>query len=342
MNFRFITLCMALAFLAGMTITSNAQNLTDEANTLIRNLSEPLKERMLFSLNDEERMNFHFVPRQRKGINLHDLNEKQRDLAFALIRSSLSDEGLRKTTEIMALENVLYKIENNKFKWPDGSPGRDPLNYYFSIFGTPSDTGFWGWRFEGHHVSLNFMLNDNKIVSSTPSFFGTNPAKVDVEGFDKIEVLKLESDLGFRLLGSMSDEQMKIVRFSEEAPGNIFSGANRTATALEPKGLMYPAMTTDQKAIFMDLLNVYIDNYELGFSKRLRAKIEAAGIENLSFSWAGSLTAGSGHYYRIQGPSLLIEFDNTQNNANHIHSAVRDLTNDFAEDLLKQHYENHH
>ncbi|MCA6075116.1 DUF3500 domain-containing protein [Fulvivirga sedimenti] len=342
MNYRFIPLCIALTLTAGSAITSYAQNLAAEANTLIRNLSEPLKERMLFSLNDEERMNFHFVPRERKGINFHDLNESQQDMAFSLIRSSLSDEGLRKTTEIMALENVLYKIENNRFKWPDGSPGRDPLNYFFSIFGTPSDTGFWGWRFEGHHISLNFMLNDNQIVSSTPSFFGTNPAKVDVEGFDKIEVLKLESDLGFRLLGTMSDEQMKIVRFSEEAPEGIFSGANRTATALEPRGILYPSMTQDQQEIFMDLLNVYIDNYELGFSKRLRAKIEAAGIDNLSFSWAGSLTEGSGHYYRIQGPSLLIEFDNTQNNANHIHSVVRDLTNDFAEDLLKQHYENHH
>ena len=333
-------LLLALSIFCSTTVPG--QNLTSEATSFIDGLSVDLQQKLLFELNDEERKNFHFVPRERKGINFHDMNENQQDLAFALIRYSLSDEGLRKTTEIMALENVLYKIENNRFKWPDGSPGRDPLNYFFSIFGTPSETGFWGWRFEGHHVSLNFMLNDNKIVSSTPSFFGTNPAKVDVEGFDKTEVLKLESDLGFKLLGSFSDEQMKIVRFSDEAPGKIFSGADRTATALKPEGLSYPAMTPDQQRIFMDLLNVYIDNYELGFSERLRSKIETAGIDNLTFSWAGSLEAGSGHYYRIQGPSLLIEFDNTQNNANHVHSVVRDLTNDFAEDLLKQHYENHH
>jgi hypothetical protein len=155
-------------------------------------------------------------------------------------------------------------------------------------------------------------------------------------------VLKQETDLGFTLVNSLSTAQMKAAVVSQEAPADIITGNNRKAELQEPKGLGYTDMTDPQKKLLMQLLNVYVKNYQLGFSKRLMDKVAKAGIENLSFAWAGSLQPGAGHYYRIQGPMLLIEYDNTQNNANHVHTVVRDLTSDFAEDILREHYQKDH
>jgi hypothetical protein len=285
----------------------------------------------------------NFVPIKRKGPTFHNFNEEQKNSAIQLLKASISEEGYRKASEIMELEKALYKIENNQNYVPDGTTSyRDPLNYHFCIFGNPSDKGFWGWRFEGHHLSLNFTSSENKIVSSTPSFMGTNPAIVNVEGFEHKQVLKLETELGFKLVNSLSKEQLKVARFSETAPREIITENHRNAHNIEPKGISYSDFSDSQKATFMELLNVYINNYEDGFAEEFRNKITKAGIENLSFAWAGGLKPGEGHYYRIQGPMLLIEYDNTQNNANHVHSVVRDLTNDWADDLLKEHYHDHH
>lgn len=316
-------------------ITASAQDLSNLANEFLNSLTPQLESRTLFELDNEERYNMNFVPTRRKGPNFHDLNGAQKKAALALLKASLSQEGYRKSREIMELETVLFQIENN-------NPGRDALDYHFCIFGEPAGDSFWGWRFEGHHLSLNFTSDNNKIVSSTPSFMGTNPAIVNVQGFDRKQVLQQETELGFALVNSLDKTQLAIARFSENAPREIITGTQRKVKNIEPRGIYYSALTADQQKAFMKLLNVYIDNYELGYAEDLRAKIIAQGIDNLSFAWAGSLKPGKGHYYRIQGPTLLIEYDNIQNNANHVHSVVRDLTNDYAEDLLRKHYQKDH
>jgi hypothetical protein len=140
----------------------------------------------------------------------------------------------------------------------------------------------------------------------------------------------------------LSEDQLKVARFSETAPREIITGTKVKVDGIEPKGISFNGLSEDQKGVFMNLLNEYINNYQFGFAKTLREKIEKAGIDNLYFAWAGGMERGIGHYYRIQGPMLLIEYDNTQNNANHVHSVVRDLTNDFAEDILRAHYEKEH
>jgi hypothetical protein len=318
------------------------QDLYQKANAFLNSLSPEIRSKAYFTMNDPERYNIQFVPISRKGASFHDFNDEQKELALELLRASLSNEGYRKSTQIIELEKVLIVVENNKNKMPDGSPMRDPLKYYLCIFGDPSNNNFWGWRFEGHHLSLSFTSNDNQIVSSTPSFFGSNPAIVDVKGFDHQEVLKLETDLGFKLVNSLNEEQLAIARFSDTAPREIITRNNKTAENIEPRGISFNQFEGTQKEIFLDLLNVYIDNYEVDYKETLRERIQLAGVENLTFAWAGSLDPGAGHYYRIQGPMLLIEYDNTQNNANHVHSVVRDLSNDFAEDLLKAHYQNDH
>lgn len=339
MTLKNLSALLTLVLLPGFM---NAQELHQKANTFLNTLSPGLKAKTLFSFEDPERFNMNYVPVHREGPTFHDFNETQQQAALDLLKTSLSKEGFKKSTEIMELEKVLVIIENNQGKMPDGSPMRDPLNYHFSIFGKPALTGFWGWRFEGHHISFNFTSTRGRIVSSTPSFLGSNPGIVGISEQKGKQVLKLETDLGFTLINSMNPEQLKMAKFSDRAPYDIITGNKRKVEQIELKGIRYTSLNAGQKANFIKLLNVYLDNYEFGFAKTFREKINKAGIDNLYFGWAGSLKPGAGHYYRIQGPVLLIEYDNVQNNANHVHTVVRDLTNDYAEDLLKEHYHREH
>ncbi len=328
-----------LIFLA-VSLRCDAQtgDLSVSANALLKLMDDELKSKIQFKFDDAERFNRHFVPRDRAGVSLHDLSQAQFEAALQLLKVSLSVQGYKKATDVMALENVLREVENRAVD--DGY--RDPKKYYFSIFGSPSEDHPWGWRLEGHHLSLNFSAVNNKLESSTPSFFGSNPATVPSGERKGDQILKNESALGFSLVNSFSSAQLKSVLISEDAYPDILSGNKRKAALLNPTGISFREMDEGQKKMFMALLDVYVKNYELGFSSTLMNKIKKAGIENLSFGWAGSLKPGSGHYYRIQGPMLLIEFDNTQDNANHIHTVVRDLTNDFAEDILREHYAKDH
>lgn len=312
--------------------------LEDKAKHFLSLLDETQTSKARYDFSDEERYNWHFVPRERNGISMNDLNEKQRQAALDILKASLSERGYQKASSIMALENILREVENRSAD----DKYRDPLNYYITIFGEPSKDSVWAWRFEGHHLALNFSSADNIIVSSTPTFWGSNPAIVRSGKYTGRQILRQETDLGFTLVNSLNAAQMKTAVFANKAPSDIITGNQRQAALQEPKGLAFTEMNDQQKKLFLQLLNVYVKNYQLGFSKRLMEKIEQAGIGNLSFSWAGSLQPGASHYYRIQGPMLLIEYDNTQNNANHVHTVVRDLTNDFAEDILREHYQKEH
>jgi hypothetical protein len=335
---RFIKSSLIVLLLFSPSVYAQTAQLASKANEFLHMLDEAQRARTRYNFEDEERLNWHFIPRGRNGISLNDLNEKQRQAALNLLKASLSQQGYQKATNIMALENVLREVESRG----QDDKYRDPLNYYFTVFGSPETEDVWGWRFEGHHISINFSASDGMLVSSTPTFWGSNPAIVRSGRETGKQVLKQETDLGFTLVNSLDMKQLKTAVFAEKAPAEIITGNQQAAGLQEPKGLAYTEMKEAQKKLFLQLLNVYVKNYQLGFSKRLMAKIEKAGIENLSFAWAGSLQPGAGHYYRIQGPMLLIEYDNTQNNANHVHTVVRDLTNDFAGDILKEHYNRDH
>jgi len=331
-------ICIALVILLNTNSLAQRADLVSKANEFLSALSVPLKAKAQYKLSDDERLNWHFVPKSRNGVSFRDFNSVQRDAALSLLKTSLSAQGYQKATAIMALENVLREVEN---RGADDNY-RDPLNYYLTIFGTPSEDEPWGWRFEGHHIALNFSSLNNRIESSTPSFFGSNPGIV-LQGNERgKQVLKAETELGFSLVNSLTPAQLKSALISETALAEIISFNSRKAVALDPIGLMHNDMSDKQKENLIKLLEVYVNNYELGFSHKLMEKIKKAGIEKLSFAWAGSLKPGTGYYYRIQGPMLLIELDNTQNNANHVHSVVRDLTNDFGEDILREHYEKEH
>jgi hypothetical protein len=332
--------CPLLFLILSATVCFGQSNkLVSRANEFLNTLDEKTKVKALLTLDNQERFNWYFVPREkREGACFKYLNIEQRQAALSLLNTSLSEVGYKKATEIMALENVLKVLENRSAD----DNYRDALNYYFIIFGNPSDTKPWAWRIEGHHVSVNFAVANGELVSSTPSFFGSNPGIVPTVEEKGKQILKQETDLGFALVNSLTSEQKTKAVISETAYPEIITGNKRKAELLNPTGIRYAELTKEQQQLFNQLINVYINNYELGFSKKLMTKILKAGIENLSFAWAGSLTVGAGHYYRIQGPMLLIEYDNTQNNANHVHTTVRDLTNDFAEDILREHYQKEH
>ena len=331
----FVTILLLLFF---QRAQAQSNVIEAKATAFLNLLDESQKGKVVYAYDEEERYNWHFVPRERNGLPFKEMNEKQHQAALALLKTCLSDQGYQKANNIIALENVLREVESR----PADDTYRDPMNYSITIFGTPAADSLWGWRLEGHHMSINFSSADGQIVSSTPTFWGSNPAVVRTGRYRGRQILKQETDLGFTLVNSLDTKQLRAAVVAEKAPSDIITGNQRKAELQEPAGLAYTEMNEQQKKLLMQLLNVYVKNYQLGFSKRLMDKIEKAGIENLSFAWAGSLQPGAGHYYRIQGPMLLIEYDNTQNNANHVHTVVRDLTNDFAEDILREHYQKEH
>lgn len=327
-------------FLLISSFFAHAQKNVVLTNTqhFLSTLTPELKSRVQYSFDDTERFNWNFVPIKRNGLTYYDFTDKQRDAAVALLKSSLSEQGFQKAMAIVNLENILKVIEKRA---PD-SRERDPLNYHYTVFGEPVEGKPWAFRFEGHHVALNFTSIGGEIISSTPSFFGSNPGIVK-EGESKgIEVLKQETKLGFELINALNPEQRSIAIFSEKAPAEIISGNKRKAVPLTPDGISFKELNKQQQTLFLKLLDEYVKNYAFGFSKKLMDKIKNAGMDNLHFAWAGSLTPGVANYYRIQGPMLLIEYDNTQNNANHVHTTIRDLKDDFAEDILREHYAKEH
>ena len=308
------------------------------ADVFLQTLSEKQKTKIQFGFDEEERYNWNYVPRSRKGVTLNEMTDKQIRYAFALLRTALSDTGFNKTNSIIQLENVLRDVENR----PANDTHRDPGNYSFSIFGNPAKDAIWGWRLEGHHIAFNFSSKDNRLVSGTPGFLGSNPAVV-LSGSEKGKyILKDEAELGFALLHSLNKEQKDKAIISNEAPGEILTAASRHAMINDPKGILYNELNSSQHQIFMQLLSIYIHRYTRSFANVMMKEIEGAGLNNLRFAWAGDQQPGIGHphYYRIQGPTLIIEYDNIQNNANHIHTVIRDLKNDFGGDELLKHYKN--
>lgn len=327
-----------LLLIATFSVHAQKDVVLTNARSFLSTLTPESKLRAQYPFDDAERFNWNFVPIKRNGLTYYDFSDKQRDAATALLKSSLSEQGYKKAMAIVNLENILMVIEKQA---PD-SRHRDPLNYHFTVFGEPAEGKPWAWRFEGHHVALNFTSIGGEVVSSTPSFFGSNPGTVKEGDSKGLEVLKEETKLGFELINSLNANQRGIAIFSEKAPAEIISGNNRKAVPLTPDGISFKELSKEQQTLFLKLLDAYIKNYAFGFSKKLMEKIKNAGIENLHFAWAGSLVPDVANYYRIQGPMLLIEYDNTQNNANHVHTTIRDLKDDFAEDILREHYAKEH
>jgi len=331
-----LLLALALPLLrssAASPVEVASNEMVQAADHWLSALTPEQKARATFELKEDERLNWHFIPRDRKGLSVKEMTPAQRHLAQALLASALSQRGFIKAATIMSLESILKDIEQGT------GPVRDPEFYYFSVFGKPTTTGNWGWRVEGHHLSLNFTLTGGRAVSVTPSFLGSNPGEVRSGPRQGLRVLAAEEDLARQLVKSLDASQSSIAILSNTAPKDVITSADRKARELTPPGLVAAKMAESQRGLLERVILEYVGRYRGELAAQDIEKIRRAGLDKVSFAWAGGTEPGQGHYYRIQGPTFLLEYNNTQNDANHIHAVWRDFNGDFGEDLLKQHYE---
>lgn len=315
--------------------------MAEVATLLISVLTPEQKAKATFSFEDEERINWHFIPRERKGLPFKEMTPQQELLAHALINTGLGFRGAAKAATIMSLEEVLYQIEGaDEAKRAAAREKRDPEKYFVSIFGTPDAKGTWGWRIEGHHLSLNFTIKDGELLRATPTFFGTNPGEVRQGNLSGLRVLGKEEDLGRELVKSLSEAQFKTALFEAIAPKEMITAAEKQVNHLKPDGLSDADMNVEQKAKLREIIREYTDRVRPEIASELWAEIDQNGP--ISFAWAGGKERGEPHYYRIQGKTFLIEYDNVQNEANHPHSVFRSFEGDFGRDVLAAHYRESH
>jgi hypothetical protein len=301
------------------------------ANAFLASLRPEQRRRALFAFEDAERLNWHFVPRERRGLPLAEMSAQQRELARDMLRAALSGRGYLTASSIIELELVLRELGENPAV-------RDPELYYFSIFGTPSPATPWGFRAEGHHLSLNFTLVRDTLIATAPAFFGANPAEVRSGSRRGLRPLADEEDIGRELVLSLDERQLRAAVIAAATPGDIVTGNAVRVDPLSPVGIRVTELRPEQAAILVRLLEVYLGRMAEPLVAHRRAALERADFRQVAFAWAGSTRAGEAHYYRIQGPSFLIEYDNTQGRANHIHTVWRDFDGDFGRDLLREHY----
>ena len=313
----------------------SAMLMTECANRFLAALDADQRARATFPFDADERMDWHYIPKPRKGLPLREMTPFQKHLASALLASGLSQNGYIKAVTIMSLEDVLRIIEN------DNGEGRNPEKYFFSVFGSPSASGPWGYRVEGHHLSQNYTVVKGEVIDG-PSFFGANPAEVRQGPRKGLRTLPGEDDLGFEVIQALDEQQQKAAIVDPTAYKEILTAASRKAALQgQPSGVTAAQMNGRQYDALRALMEEYARNVCGEMADRRIAQINQAG-RNISFAWSGGIKRGDPHYYRVQTHSFLIELDDTQDNANHIHCVWRDFTGDFGEDLLHQHYQTSH
>jgi hypothetical protein len=286
------------------------------------------------AFEDKERTNWNFVPLQdrmkkptRKGLPLEAMSTEQKQAAMDLLKAGTSPDGNQKATTIMSLESILHELEKGQ------AVVRDPGWYFFAVFGKPSNSAKWGWRVEGHHLSLNFTLDGGRLISSTPAFFGANPATVKSGPRAGLRALPEADDLAKELFNAFDQEQKKVALQAKQFP----EIAMRTAApkAGEPKGLPASRMNEQQRQLLVKLLQAYAERMPEDVAVQEMAEVKEAGIDNIHFAYAGGVAPGQPHTYRVQGPTFVVEFlnvqdDSARNPANHIHSAWRNIKGDFG------------
>ena len=285
-----------------------------------------------------QRLNWHYIPRDRPGLALREMESHQRRKCFELLDTALGQHARTKARTIISLESILAAVEG-----PQRRFCRDPELYHVVIFGSPGGGAAWSWRFEGHHLSVNCTVVDNQYVVPAPVFFGANPAQVRHGERKGLRALKEEEDVARDLLASLDGEQKKAAIISSDAPDDILTrNSPRVRDYPGTEGLHFKEMTALQREVAIRLIEVYLGRLPKSLADRQRLKLENASLDSTTFAWAGGVNRGQRHYYRLHGPDFLAEYDCTQNQANHIHAVWRDLANDFAHDLLKRHYRSSH
>ncbi|MEO1134423.1 MAG: DUF3500 domain-containing protein [Cyanobacteria bacterium J06639_1] len=305
--------------------------MAERATAFLQALDARQQQRAVFSFESDERTNWHYMPRSRQGIAFKEMTANQRRAAERLLQFALSETGYRKVQNVITLETVLQQL--------GGSPSfRDPELYFLTVFGTPAQAP-WGWRFEGHHLSLNVTVSPDTSIALTPAFWGANPAEVPVPPHRGLRPLANEQDVAFDLLRSLTAAERERGLLADRSFGDIVAGPGRTASLGRVEGLQLGDMQPASRDLALRLVETYVGNMSDDLARQQRQQIRAAGSDRIRFAWAGAIDPGRAHYYRLHGPSVLLEYDNTQNDANHIHTVWRDLNQDFGGDALRAHYE---
>jgi uncharacterized protein DUF3500 len=322
---------LALGARPALAAPSAGQAVADAASAFLASLSEAEAARARFSFTDSERTRWHWTAPAllpRKGLPLKDLTEPQRALALALLRSSVSARGYRKALDIMSLQGVLLAMDT-------GSDHYDPDLYYVSVFGTPGDR-IWGWRFEGHHLSRHFTVVGGTVVPE-PFFLGAWPTRTPSafrsvgEGF---RTMPREEDAAREIVRSLGPRLRHKAVFSSTSLTDHETQYDVRVEPLDPVGVLFRELPSGAQVRVMEIVRTYLSNHPLATARDALARIDRAGRGRIRFGWAGSTRPGQLHYYRLQGPTFLLEFDNSRNEATHIHSVWRDFQRDFGRHLI--------
>jgi hypothetical protein len=333
---------LAASFIALLIVTArpdaadkSAAAMATAANQFLASLTPEQRQKAAFAFDSAERMKFHFIPTEmfaRNGLIIGEMTEPQRKLAHAMLQAGLSQRGYMTATGIMDLENILRALEG-----AGGKLVRDPVRYFFAVFGTPGPKGAWGWRAEGHHISLNFTVVNGSFVNVAPAFFGTNPAEVRDGEKKGLRILGPEEDAARALVTALDEAQRAKAVFNATAPNDIVTMNTLDINPLTPGGITAGELNQNQRGLLTKVIETYTSQMAPDIAADRAARFQKAGVEKITFAWAGPIERGQRHYYRVQGPTFLIEFDNTQNNGNHVHSVWRDFEGDFGRDLLREH-----
>ena len=311
-----------------------AVQMTVACTEFLNSLSPEQEAKATFEYLDGERVFWYYPPLNRHGLPLRDMDVKQRGLAFKVMASGLTDKSYERAKMIIDHEEVLGPLEKEQ-----GTITfvRDPELYYFTIFGAPGGQDPWGWRVEGHHVCLNYSVWGNKVISVTPFFFGANPAEVRKGPKSGLRILGAREDLAFDLMESLDSGQRAKAIIYDEAPLDILTYNSSKVSLPREEGLPASRMSGTQKEMLLTLMTEYVSQVRSDIAQDRLDRFKAQGIENIHLAWGGPVDRAKEHYYRLHGGDFMVEFDNRQDGANHIHSVWREVENDFASDVLREH-----
>ena len=311
-----------------------AADMAAAAAAWLNSLSPYQRAKATYEYMDGERVFWYYPPLNRHGLALRDMDAAQRKRAYGIMESGLTPRAYKQASQIIDHETILGKLEKERGVV---SFVRDPELYYFTVFGEPGGAEPWAWRVEGHHVSLHYSVWGDNVISTTPFFFGANPAEAPQGPQQGLRILGDRQDLAMELVNGLTSEQRRRAVIYPEAPYDILTYNSSRAVFPQEEGLPGSQMNGVQREMMMTIINEYVTTIREDVAQDKLNAIREQGLDDFYFAWGGGLENNTKHYYRIHGGNFVVEYDNRQNDANHIHSVLRDEENDFANDVLREH-----